>query len=151
MSFHRDVPSLSLSVTPIPLIEFVDHRGLLTAAQYPDQIPFVVRRIFTISDIEPNVIRGGHAHRECHQLLIPLGGRILVRWEGSEKSGTVVLDTKLIALHIPPLVWAEQEYTTADASLLVLASHEYELTDYMDDPVEAKVARDEYLEAKFRE
>jgi len=126
-----------MKVDEILLTHSRDERGLLTAAQFPSQVPFLVKRMFVVSDVEPGVLRGGHAHHACHQLLIPLSGEIRVTWEGLPDSGELVLKEGGIALHIPRLVWALQEYLTLGASLLVLASHEYDVNDYIDDPLEA--------------
>ncbi len=97
--------SLPSKVDEIPLTHSRDERGLLTAAQFPSQVPFLVKRIFVVSDVEPGGLHGGHAH------------------------------------HIPPLVWALQEYLTLGASLLVLASHEYDINDYIDDQLDAAKLR----------
>lgn len=126
-----------MKVKSVALTQNEDVRGLLTAAQFPDQVPFLIKRIFFVSEVDPGVKRGGHAHHACHQLLIPLGGKIQVTWQGLPDSGQLVLEEPGTALHIPPLVWASQEYVTAGASLLVLASHEYDVNDYIDDPLEA--------------
>ncbi len=130
-----------MKVDEILLTHCRDERGLLTAAQFPSQVPFLVKRIFVVSDVEPGGLRGGHAHHTCHQLLIPLSGEIRVTWEGLPDSGDLVLRKGGNALHIPPLVWALQEYLTPRASLLVLASHEYDVNDYIDDPADAAKLR----------
>ncbi len=132
-----------MKVDEILLTHSRDERGLLTAAQFPTQVPFLVKRIFVVSDVEPGVLRGGHAHHTCHQLLIPLSGDIGVTWEGLPDSGELVLKEGGNALHIPPLVWALQEYLTLGASLLVLASHEYDVNDYIDDQLQAAKLRAE--------
>lgn len=125
----------------IDLASIADERGLLTAAQAPDQLPFAPIRVFTVSRGPVGVVRGGHAHRLCHQLLIALTGDVLVEWEDSSGIGEVVLDSPSRALYLPPLVWAKQRYLSTDSSLLVLASHAYDQADYIDDPVLAKSLR----------
>jgi hypothetical protein len=45
----------------------------------------------------------------------------------------VVLDKPNLALHIPPLVWAIQYKFSSDAVLLVLASENYDSSDYIRD------------------
>jgi UDP-2-acetamido-3-amino-2,3-dideoxy-glucuronate N-acetyltransferase len=130
-----------MKVYEISLTHRRDERGLLTAAQFPSQVPFSVSRVFVVSDVQPGWLRGGHAHHNCHQLLIPLSGEIRVTWEGFPDSGDLVITKGGNALHIPPLVWALQEYLTLGASLLVLASHEYDVNDYIDDPADAAKLR----------
>jgi len=137
-----------MKVDEILLTHSRDERGLLTAAQFPSQVPFLVKRIFVVSDVESGVLRGGHAHHTCHQLLIPLSGEIRVTWEGLSDSGDLILREGGSALHIPPLVWALQEYLTRGASLLVLASHEYDVNDYIDDPLEAAKLRTEAMASR---
>jgi len=43
------------------------------------------------------------------------------------------LDGSTMGLHVPPMIWAAQWRYTADAVLLVLASHPYDAADYIRD------------------
>jgi hypothetical protein len=45
----------------------------------------------------------------------------------------IVLDRPEIGLHIRPLVWGTQYNYSADAALLVFASHSYDPNDYIRD------------------
>ena len=119
----------------------LDSRGLLSAAQYPDEIPFVPMRLFLVSGSPKGTVRGGHAHQECHQLLIRTAGSIAVECDDSMSTQRITLKTTAEALYIPPLVWARQTYLTDGASLAVLASHEYDPFDYIDDRSEAAIRR----------
>jgi len=125
----------------IDLTSVSDARGLLTVAQYPPQIPFATQRAFFVTASPQGVVRGGHAHRACHQLLIVLHGRVLVEWEDDDGWQSVVLDATTKALYVPPLVWAQQTYLVDDSALAVLASHPYDLDDYIDARGEAALER----------
>ena len=129
-------------VRRIHLVTAADTRGLLTAAQHPSELPFVPVRVFIVTQSPSGTVRGGHAHRTCHQLLIATSGTVVVEYEDEEGEGAVTLSDTRHGLHIPPLVWAKQTYLTDGASLVVLASHAYDAEDYVDDPNAARQLRD---------
>ncbi len=55
----------------------------------------------------------------------------------------VLLDSPELALYLPPMVWGIQHNYSADARLLVFASHAYDAADYLRD-------YDEFLEERRR-
>ena len=122
-----------VKVCRIDLTAVVDARGLLTAAQYPAQLPFLPVRVFIVTDSPSGTERGGHAHRACHQVLIATAGTVVVEYDDETGTGSVTLSDSTAGLHIPPLVWAKQAYATDGASLVVLASDAYDANDYIDD------------------
>ena len=130
-----------VEVQPINLTVVHDSRGLLSAIQYPGQLPFVPLRAFIITKSPVGTERGGHAHRTCHQLLIATAGSVAVQYDDDLGTNDRVLFAGNHGLHIPPLAWATQRYLSPDASLLVLASHAYDVDDYVDDREEARGLR----------
>lgn len=115
----------------IPLRLVDDMRGALVAGEHPRQIPFTVSRFFTVSGVPGPEVRGEHAHLECHQLLVAVAGSLEVICDDGEDTRSYTLDRPDIALYIPPLVWGVQHQYSADAVLLVLASHPYDAADYI--------------------
>ncbi len=130
-----------VKVRRIDLTAAGDARGLLTAAQYPEQVPFVPVRVFIVTQSPSGTERGGHAHRACHQLLIAIAGTVVVEYDDEAGTGAVTLSDATTGLHIPPLAWAKQMYATEGASLVVLASHSYDADDYIDDREAARSLR----------
>lgn len=130
-----------ITVSNVALVTASDVRGLLSAAQCPDQLPFEPARVFVVTESPAGTVRGGHAHLECHQVLIATAGTVLVEYDDGNGTGEVTLCDARVGLHIPPLVWAKQTYVTDGASLLVLASHKYDQSDYVDDRAEAERLR----------
>lgn len=137
----RSQGQMETKVDCVPLTAAADSRGLLTAGQFPDTLPFPPARIFVVTRSPAGTVRGGHAHRTCHQLLIATAGVVHVEYDDDAGSQHVALTDATTALHIPPLVWAEQTYVTDGASLVVLASHQYDASDYVDDRQEAAELR----------
>jgi UDP-2-acetamido-3-amino-2,3-dideoxy-glucuronate N-acetyltransferase len=114
-----------------------DDRGQLIVGELASSLPFAVERFFVVMGVPAGSMRGDHAHRECHQLLICTGGRIDVVVRQPEGTSTTIhLHSPQMGLHIPPLVWAQQHYVVEGAQLLVLASHPYSAQDYIHDPDE---------------
>ena len=108
-------------------------RGHLTVGEIGKGMPFVPRRFFVISDVPDQGIRGEHAHRELHQLLVCLAGSVVAEVSDGAATRSVILDVPHVGLHIPPMVWGVQHHYTRDAVLMVLASAEYDPADYIRD------------------
>jgi dTDP-4-dehydrorhamnose 3,5-epimerase-like enzyme len=105
----------------------------LVIAEAKKHVPFDINRIFFVSGVPAGSMRGHHAHRQCHQLLIcPIGVVSVVIADGSS-SRTITLDTPEKALHIPPGLWAEEIYRDPTTVLLVLCDRPYEPEDYIRD------------------
>lgn len=122
-----NVPTVSL--LELPLVE--DLRGDLTFGEVEKHLPFTPRRVFTIFGVPSREIRGEHAHRTCHQLLMCVSGSVSVMVDDGQQRDMVVLDSPSLALHVPPMVWASQYHYSPDATLVVLASEVYDAADYI--------------------
>jgi UDP-2-acetamido-3-amino-2,3-dideoxy-glucuronate N-acetyltransferase len=110
---------------------FTDLRGSISVGEIDSNIPFVPKRYYVIFDVPGKEVRGEHAHRECHQLLVCIHGSVSVVVDSGKHREEVILDRPEIGLHVPPMVWATQYKYTEDAMLLVLASHKYDPADYI--------------------
>lgn len=108
-----------------------DLRGSLTVGEFGRQIPFEPRRYFIVYGVPSREVRGEHAHRECHQFLICLQGSCAVVADDGEHKTEVLLDEPQRGLYLPPRTWGIQYQYSADAMLLVFASHHYDAADYI--------------------
>lgn len=117
----------------VPLTRAVDLRGSLVVAETGDHLPFAVNRVFVVYDVPSLESRGAHAHRECHQFLVALGGSVNVIVSDGEVSDEIVLDSPTRGLYLPPMIWGTQYQYSASAALLVMASHPYDAADYIRD------------------
>lgn len=127
----RQTSVAGVSVRAIQLA--MDLRGSLAAAEYPAQLPFIPKRCFFVFDVPGKDVRGEHAHRQCHQVLICARGSVSVLVDDGAHSEEIRLDHPGVGLHVPPMVWAVQYKYSADALLLVLASDPYDPDDYIRD------------------
>ncbi len=129
VSGNQELPVKGAMLIRLP--EITDLRGSLTFAESPGLLPFEPRRFFMIYDVPSKDVRGEHAHKELHQLLICVKGACSVVLDDGNVRAEVRLDRPTLGLHIPPKVWATQYKFTSDAALLVLASHVYKADDYI--------------------
>ena len=115
--------------------------GNITSLNNGIDAPFDVKRIFYIYDIPSGEDRGAHAHKECHQLLVAITGAFEVEVFDSNQKRRFLLNQPDSGLHIPPGIWASEVNFSGGGICLVLASHEYDESDYIRD-------YQEYLEYK---
>ena len=109
----------------------VDIRGSLTVGEFDHNIPFAVKRYFMVFDVPSMETRGEHAHRKCHQFLICVRGSCNVVADDGVHRQEFLLDKPDMGVYLPPMVWGIQYKYSADAMLLVYASHYYDSTDYI--------------------
>lgn len=114
-------------------------RGALAVAEYPAQIPFVVRRSFHIYDMPESITRGGHAHRTCEQFLICLHGALRLECRFPTGATTFDLTSPRQGLYMPPLTWVDFTALRANSVCLVLTSDPYDPADYINDATEFAV------------
>lgn len=117
-----------------------DARGSLGFAEEGRHIPFSVRRFFYLYGVPDGGARGGHAHREQHQLLIALHGRFRVVLDEGHARTTLDLSSPDTALYVPPLVWLELSDFNGHAVCAVLTSDFYDEADYIRDYEAFRVA-----------
>jgi dTDP-4-dehydrorhamnose 3,5-epimerase-like enzyme len=120
-------------VTIHQLPAFEDIRGRLVAAEIAQALPFVPVRFFLVHAVPSSEVRGEHAHRGCHQFLVCVKGSVHVMVDDGVTRQEIVLDRPDIGIHVKPLVWGTQYKYSADAVLLVFASHPYDANDYIRD------------------
>lgn len=116
----------------------LDLRGNLVHVTAGVDIPFAIQRAFFVYGVPSRDIRGEHAHRALHQLLICVHGACHIIVDDGSQRDELILDDPTVGLYIPPMVWSVQYKYSPDAVLAVLASAPYDPADYIRD-------YDEYL------
>lgn len=108
-----------------------DPRGSLTYIYENVQVPFDIKRVFYIYDVPAGKDRGAHAHRECWQFIIAASGALEVYLNDTKEEKCVQLNRPYQGLLVPPGVWAHERAFTTGCLCLVLASHDFEESDYI--------------------
>ena len=124
----------SRAIRPVhALSEVADLRGNLVAGEIGKFLPFDAKRFFIVHGVSSREIRGQHAHRKCHQFLVCVRGSCRVIADDGKRREEFVLDSPARGVYLPPLTWGVQYDYSADAALLVFASHAYDPADYVRD------------------
>jgi dTDP-4-dehydrorhamnose 3,5-epimerase-like enzyme len=105
--------------------------GNITSVENMVNIPFNVKRIYYLYDVPGGAQRGGHAHKELHQLIVAAGGRFDVILDDGKSKKIVELNRPYYGLLIVPGIWREIVNFSSGATCLVLASHKYDESDYL--------------------
>ncbi len=120
----------------VRLIDFPivhDPRGNLSFIEGERQIPFPIKRVYYLYDVPGGAVRGGHAHRNLHQVLIALSGSFDVILDDGKERKKFFLNRSWHGLLIPSMVWRELENFSSGAVCLVLASEYFEESEYIRD------------------
>ncbi|MFQ7901481.1 WxcM-like domain-containing protein [Stutzerimonas degradans] len=132
--FHVGVTETSVrGVTVHRFPRISDMRGSLTVGEFERTVPFAVKRYFMVFDVPSIETRGEHAHRECHQFLVCVRGSCAVVADDGVNREEFILDRPELGIYLPPMVWGIQYKYSADAVLMVFASHFYDGADYIRD------------------
>jgi len=108
-----------------------DMRGDLTVGEFERDLPFMPKRYFLVFDVPSAEIRGEHAHRICHQFLVCTKGACSIMADDGRNRDEFRLDNPYTGVYLPPMTWCVQYKYSADAVLLVFASHAYDSADYI--------------------
>jgi dTDP-4-dehydrorhamnose 3,5-epimerase-like enzyme len=114
----------------IKLPRISDPRGNLTFAESDKHFPFNLKRIYYLSEVPEGSVRGGHAHRALHQLVIPVSGSFDIHLDDGHDKKTMKLSESDQGLYICPMIWRDIDNFSEDALCLVLASDFYNEADY---------------------
>jgi len=107
-----------------------DPRGNLTFIEGNRHIPFSIQRVYYLYDVPGGAERGGHAHKDLHQLIIAMSGSFdVVLDDGAEKK-RFHLNRSYAGLYVCPMIWREIDNFSSGSVCMVLASNRYEEDDY---------------------
>ena len=113
--------------------KFTKKSGSLIPFSLSKDVPFRTKRIFLIYG-KKNFTRGDHAHRKCKQFMVPIFGKMEVKYENEFKSFSKILNYKnKKGLLLKPKTWCKIKFKTNNCILMVFCDREYEFEDYIED------------------
>ena len=113
---------------------FTDTRGSLTVLD--GALPFAAVRTYWIYGADRQT-RGGHRHLRTRQALIAVCGFISIYMNDGITVDTVVLDKPGQCLLVEPKDWHTMTFGPGSV-LMVMSSHPYDRSEYVDTPYELK-------------
>jgi dTDP-4-dehydrorhamnose 3,5-epimerase-like enzyme len=114
----------------IELPKITDPRGNLTFIEGERHIPFSFKRVYYLYDVPSGEERGGHAHKELHQLIIAPSGSFDINVTDGRSKEKITLNRPFQGLYVPPMIWRDIDNFSSGAVCLVLASETYQESDY---------------------
>ena len=97
-------------------------------------VPFNIQRVYYSYGAEAGIIRGRHAHKTLEQILICAHGEIEVTLDDGKGSiESIILKDPSQGLYVGPSTWRTMKWVESGSVLLVLASHHYDVSDYIRD------------------
>lgn len=117
----------------IELPRINDFRGNLSVVEGNDHIPFDIKRVYYLYDVPGGSSRGGHAHKDLHQLIIAMSGSFDVILDDGRDKKTFLLNRSYNGLYLGPMVWRELENFSSGAVCMVIASEHFDELDYYRD------------------
>ncbi|SDS03300.1 WxcM-like, C-terminal [Formosa sp. Hel1_31_208] len=118
-----------------------DIRGKLAVVE-KEHIPFKMQRIYYLYDVPSDAYRGGHAHKKQESIVIALSGSFEVLIKDGHHEKRIMLNKPDKGLYIPTGIWREIDNFSSGSVCLVIASTEFDETDYMRDYNEFKTYKD---------
>jgi WxcM-like, C-terminal. len=115
----------------IELNKVHNRSGNLTSLEDNMDIPFDVKRLYYLYDVPGGAERGGHAHKELHQLIVAASGCFDVVLDDGKNKKVVELNRPYYGLYVVPGIWRELINFSSGAICLVLASEKYDVKDYI--------------------
>ena len=97
-----------------------------------------MKRVYYLFDVPSTARRGGHAHKEQVELLIPLSGSFDVVLHDGEQTQKVTLNKPDKGLLIKSNTWRELDNFSSGSICLVISSGEFLEEDYIRDFEEFK-------------
>jgi dTDP-4-dehydrorhamnose 3,5-epimerase-like enzyme len=117
----------------IELPKISDPRGNLTFIEGMQHIPFEIQRVYYLYDVPGGADRGGHAHKELHQLMIAMSGSFDVTLDDGRSKKKFHLSRSYLGLYICPMIWRHLDNFSSGSVSMVLASNIYDASDYFRD------------------
>jgi hypothetical protein len=114
----------------ISLPKITDPRGNLSFIEGKVQVPFDIRRVYYLYDVPGGAERGGHAHKDLHQLIIAMSGSFDIVLDDGIQKKRVHLARPYDGLYVCPMIWRELDNFSSGSVCMVLASNIYDESDY---------------------
>ena len=110
-----------------------DRKGNLTVIENGITVPFDVKRTYYLYDVPGGESRGGHAHKNLHQLIVAASGSFTVTLDDGSVKRTFLLNRPYQGLLVVPGIWRTLDDFSSGAVCMVLASEGYDEADYIRD------------------
>jgi dTDP-4-dehydrorhamnose 3,5-epimerase-like enzyme len=96
-------------------------------------IPFSVKRVFTVLNSEVGTSRGKHAHKVCNQLICCVSGGVRLICDDGSRKEEINMTPMSQGVLVPAGTWAEQLCLKEGSVIIVFCDQPYDESDYLRD------------------
>ena len=116
----------------IEVPSFVNELGHLSFIENGSKLPFKIQRVYFITNVSPETIRGQHGHKKLEQIFIAINGSFEISVLNKFEDNNFTLDSPYKGLYVPSMSWREvYNFSSLHTTCLVLASEVYDSEDYI--------------------
>ena len=115
----------------INLNKIADERGNLTFIQFPDHVPFKIKRVYWIYDVPSGQTRGGHAFKSQKEVIICLSGSVEVYVSDGKIEESYTLYRPFTALYVPIMTWRQLRNFSTNTVVMIVNSDYFKEEDYI--------------------
>ena len=130
-----------VEIVELPRIK--DFRGNLSFFENNNQIPFDIKRTYWIYDVPGGKVRGGHAFKKSHELIVALSGSFNIVLNDGNNEVRYNLNRSYNGLYVPNLIWRNLENFSTNSVALFVSNIEYNSKDYIRNFNDFKTLKDE--------
>ena len=122
--------SLEIKSYGFPSIVEKKEQGVLRVFE-SENLPFIVKRVFSVVNAKGGSKRGHHAHKKCNQLICCVAGEIKLICDDGKTQVELNLIPETEAVLVPCGIWAEQDYLKDNSVIIVFSDQSYDENDYI--------------------
>ena len=111
--------------------QYISDEAGLCIVEGQKAVPFDIKRVYYIFNVDNSAIRGKHAHKKTKQTLFCIRGSVKVTLDDGKEREIVHLDKPNEGIYLDTLMWHEMHDFSPDAVLVVFASEYFEESDYI--------------------
>lgn len=115
----------------IELGAIADESGRITIIESSLHAGFKIERVYFLHSLKSDAQRGGHAHLELCQLMVAINGSFTLTLTNGGQTKVIKMGNPSVGIFVPPLTWRSLHGFSPGATCLVLASAEYDESDYI--------------------
>jgi dTDP-4-dehydrorhamnose 3,5-epimerase-like enzyme len=109
-----------------------DRDGNLIIANSNKEIPFLIKRVYYINQLENSIsVRGKHAHKQLEQVIFCISGSFLLGLDDGFNQQKILMNEDNVGIFLGKNLWHTMEDFSSGCVLLIFASDYYDEKDYI--------------------